>query len=165
MSKAASARAKFAELRALRESGKKRLDTYQVHQEADLYEEVDEDGYKKVVRDRLNQDDFVIDDNGEGYADDGREEWDRQPDYGSESEEELPTRGKSGKAGERSALSHFLLYHANSPSAKRKREEEKAKKENMDRGISNYFTKGPVAAQPKAKVCQAPCPSSMLSNK
>jgi DNA polymerase alpha subunit A len=40
MSKAASARAKFAELRALRESGKKRLDTYQVHQEADLYEEV-----------------------------------------------------------------------------------------------------------------------------
>jgi DNA polymerase alpha subunit A len=115
MSKAASARAKFAELRALRESGKKRLDTYQVHQEADLYEEVDEDGYKKVVRDRLNQDDFVIDDNGEGYADDGREEWDRQPDYGSESEEELPTRGKSGKAGERSALFHFLLSHTNSP--------------------------------------------------
>lgn len=100
MSKAASARAKFAELRALRESGKKRLDTYQVHQEADLYEEVDEDGYKKVVRDRLNQDDFVIDDNGEGYADDGREEWDRQPDYGSESEEELPTKSRSGKAGE-----------------------------------------------------------------
>jgi hypothetical protein len=38
--------------------------------------------------------------------------------------------------------------------AKRKREEEKAKKESMDKGISNYFTKGPVVAQPKAKVCQ-----------
>lgn len=99
MSKAASARAKFAELRALRESGKKRLDSYQVHQEADLYEEVDEDGYKKVVRERLNQDDFVIDDNGEGYADDGREEWDRQPGYDTGSEEELPSKGKSGKAG------------------------------------------------------------------
>lgn len=99
MSKAASARAKFAELRALRESGKKRLDSYQVEQEADLYEEVDEDGYKRVVRERLNQDDFVIDDNGEGYADDGREEWDRQPDYDTGSEEELPTKGKSGKAG------------------------------------------------------------------
>jgi hypothetical protein len=110
MSKAASARAKFAELRALRESGKKRLDTYQVHQEADLYEEVDEDGYKKVVRDRLNQDDFVIDDNGEGYADDGREEWDRQPDYGSESEE-LPTKGKSGKAGEWNDISTPIAYH------------------------------------------------------
>jgi DNA polymerase alpha subunit A len=37
-------------------------------------------------------------------------------------------------------------------SAKRKREEDKAKKESMDKGISNYFTKGPVVAQPKAKV-------------
>jgi hypothetical protein len=99
MSKAASARSKFAELRALRESGKKRLDSYQVHQEEDLYEEVDEDGYKKVVRERLNQDDFVIDDNGEGYADDGREDWDRRPGYETESEDELPVKGKSGKAG------------------------------------------------------------------
>lgn len=36
--------------------------------------------------------------------------------------------------------------------AKRKREEEKAKKESMEKGISNYFTKGPVVVQPKAKV-------------
>jgi hypothetical protein len=99
MSKAANARSKFAELRALRESGKKRLDTYQVEQEDDLYEEVDEDGYKKVVRERLNQDDFVVDDNGEGYADDGREEWDR-PGYRSDSDEDLPVKGRTGKAGE-----------------------------------------------------------------
>lgn len=87
-------------MRALKASGKKRLDSYQVEQEADLYEEVDEAGYKKVVRERLNQDDFVIDDNGEGYADDGREEWDRQPEYESGSEEELPVRGKAGKIGQ-----------------------------------------------------------------
>lgn len=99
MSKAANARARFAELRALRESGKTRLDSYQVEQEADLYEEVDEDGYKKIVRERLNQDDFVIDDNGEGYADDGREDWDRQGGYASQSEEELPTKGRAGKSG------------------------------------------------------------------
>lgn len=97
MSKQAAARAKLAELRALKESGKKR--TYQVNDEADLYDLVDEDGYKKVVRERLNQDDFVVDDNGEGYADDGREDWDRQDGYGSESEEELPTKGKSGQVG------------------------------------------------------------------
>lgn len=36
--------------------------------------------------------------------------------------------------------------------AKRKREEEKVKKENMDKGISNYFTKGPAVAQQKPKV-------------
>jgi hypothetical protein len=42
-----------------------------------------------------------VDDNGEGYADDGREE-DWQDDrragyYGSESEEDAPARGKAGK--------------------------------------------------------------------
>jgi DNA polymerase alpha subunit A len=104
MSKAASARARFAELRALKESGKKR--SYEVHQQEDLYEEVDEDGYKKVVRDRLNQDDFVIDDNGEGYADDGREEWDQRPAYDSGSDEDLPVKGKNGKAGEYDRLQH-----------------------------------------------------------
>jgi DNA polymerase alpha subunit A len=98
MSKSANARARFAELRALRESGKKR--TYEVQQEDDLYEEVDEEGYKKVVRERLNQDDFVIDDNGDsGYADDGREDWDRRPNYDTESEEDLPVKGKNSKAG------------------------------------------------------------------
>lgn len=97
MSKVANKRNKFAELRALRQSGKKKFDTYEVDQVADLYEEVDEDSYKKIVRDRLNEDDFVVDDNGEGYADDGREEWDRVPVYQSESEDELPGRGKGRK--------------------------------------------------------------------
>lgn len=101
MSKAATARSKFAELRALRESGKKRLDTYEVSREEDLYDELDEEGYKRVVRDRLNQDDFVIDDNGEGYVDDGREDWDRRAEYDSQSDGDLPVKGKSNtKAGE-----------------------------------------------------------------
>lgn len=98
MSKAAAKRNKFAELRALRQSGKKKFDTYEVDEVADLYEEVDEDSYKKIVRDRLNEDDFVVDDNGEGYADDGREDWDRVPVYQSDSEEEeLGGRGKARK--------------------------------------------------------------------
>jgi hypothetical protein len=46
----------------------------------------------------------------------------------------------------------MVCRHADITSAKRKREEDKAKKESMDKGISNYFTKGPVIAQPKAKV-------------
>ena len=90
--------AKLAELRTLRASGSTRLSTYKVQEEAQVYEEVDEEGYKKVVRDRLDQDDFVIDDNGEGYADDGREDWahDDRRGYDSESEEELPLKGKAG---------------------------------------------------------------------
>lgn len=91
---------RLAELRALRESGKTRLSTYKVEEEEDLYEEVDEEGYKKVVRARLDQDDFVIDDNGEGYVDDGREEWmgERPYDSASGSEEERPLKGKAGQS-------------------------------------------------------------------
>ena len=97
MSRAVNKRSKFAELRALRQSGKKKFDTYEVDDVQDLYEEVDENQYKKIVRDRLNQDDFVVDDNGEGYADDGREEWDRVPMYETESEDETAVRGKDRK--------------------------------------------------------------------
>jgi DNA polymerase alpha subunit A len=92
-------RAKYAELRALRQSGKSKFDTYEVEDVDQLYEEVDENQYKKIVRERLNQDDFVVDDNGEGYADDGREEWDRVPAGGNEteSEDELIAKGKERK--------------------------------------------------------------------
>lgn len=92
--------AQLAELRALRAAGKTRLSTYEVEEAQQLYEEVDEEGYKKVVRSRLDQDDFIVDDNGEGYVDDGREEWedDRRYRYASsESEEEAPLRGKVGE--------------------------------------------------------------------
>lgn len=126
-----ASRAKLAELRALRAAGKKRLETYEVEDQGDIYEEVDDEGYKKVIRDRLDEDDFVVDDNGEGYADDGREVWNEQTEnYDSESEDELPARGKA---------------------AKRKREEEQQRKEKINNGISKYFNKG-AAAAPKPKV-------------
>ncbi|KAK4226078.1 putative DNA polymerase alpha catalytic subunit [Podospora fimiseda] len=133
MSKAANKRNKFAELRALRESGKKKFDIYQVEDVEDLYEEVDENQYKKIVRDRLNEDDFVVDDNGEGYADDGREEWDRLPAYGSESDDDMVMRGKERKS-------------------KKQRDEEKAKRDANDRDITEYFTKGAAKPQQKPKV-------------
>ena len=51
------------------------------------------------MRKRLDQDDFIVDDNGEGYADDGREDWQNAAqEYESASEEEQPTRGKAGYA-------------------------------------------------------------------
>lgn len=91
--------AQLAELKALRASGKTRLSSYKVKDDFEsLYEEVDEEGYKKVVRARLDRDDFVVDDNGEGYADDGREEWmdEKRYDSPSASEGELPLKGKAG---------------------------------------------------------------------
>lgn len=100
MSKA-DRRARLAELAELRKSGKKTFDSYEVKDVHDLYEEVDEDRYKTIVRNRLDQDDFVVDDNGEGYADDGREDWDRVQVYQSDSEDDLPVRGsKTNKNSE-----------------------------------------------------------------
>ncbi|CAO1598471.1 DNA-directed DNA polymerase alpha catalytic subunit pol1 [Xanthoria calcicola] len=124
---------RLAELRALRASGKTRLSTYQVQDEPEsLYEEVDEEGYKKVVRARLDRDDFVVDDNGEGYADDGREEWmdERAYNTASGSDGELPLKGKA---------------------AKRKREEDREKTEKNNNILNKYFSIGPVASAPKPK--------------
>ncbi|KAF7587264.1 DNA polymerase alpha catalytic subunit [Aspergillus hancockii] len=130
----ATARAKLAELRALRAAGKKRLSTYEIEEQGDIYEEVDDEGYKKIIRNRLDEDDFVVDDNGEGYADDGREVWnERTADhYDSQSDDgDLPV---------------------NSKAAKRKREEEKQRQEKINNGISKYFSKGGGASSaPKAK--------------
>lgn len=126
-----AARAKrLEELRALRASGKKRLSTYEVEDQGSIYDEVDEEGYKKVVRERLDEDDFVVDDNGEGYADDGREVWNEERIEYSDSDDDdnLPVRGKA---------------------AKRKREEEKQRKEKMNNGISKYFNNSTAAPKPK----------------
>lgn len=127
-----SKRAKFAELRALRASGKKRLESYQIEDQGAIYDEVDEEGYKKVVRGRLNEDDFVVDDKGQGYADDGREEWQAERQYySSEEDGDAPLKGKA---------------------AKRKREDDKDKNEKTNHKIMNYFTNGLPVAAPKPRV-------------
>ena len=126
-----SHRSALAQLRAQRASGKSRLDSYQVEDQGAIYDEVDEVGYKKVVRSRLDKDDFVVDDNGEGYADDGREEWQNERQYDSSEGEDVPLKGKA---------------------AKRKREEDREKVGQTNHKILNYFNNGPVAA-PKPKVC------------
>ncbi|KAK0623623.1 hypothetical protein B0T14DRAFT_428209 [Immersiella caudata] len=136
-SRAAAAKAKrekLAQLRALRSEGKKTFDAYEVADADDLYEEVDDTQYKKILRDRLDQDDFVVDDNGEGYADDGREEWDREPVYESDSDDGgRVVRGKDRKS-------------------KKQREEEQSKRDANDRDITEFFKKGAAKAPTKTKV-------------
>ncbi|KAM0436185.1 hypothetical protein ACHAPT_003077 [Fusarium lateritium] len=149
-----SHRAKLAELKALRQSGKKAFDNYKVDEVDNLYDEVDEAGYKKIVRDRLNEDDFVVDDNGEGYADDGREEWDRVQAYDSESEEEAAVRGRPSKAV------RMLTRRA----AKKSRQQEQAKRDANDKDISEYFTKGAGRTQPKPKVIRTKADDDFLTD-
>jgi hypothetical protein len=106
---------RLAQIRALRAAGKTGFDAYQVEDAEDVYETVDEEGYKKVVRSRLDQDDFVVDDNGAGYADDGREDWqeEREAYDDSESDGGLP---KHGKAGERHAIP-MCRYRTDTPAS------------------------------------------------
>lgn len=89
---------RLAQIRALRAAGKTGFDAYQVEEAKDIYENVDEEGYKEVVRSRLDQDDFVVDDNGAGYADDGREDWQQEGQAydDSESDGDLPKHSKAG---------------------------------------------------------------------
>lgn len=130
-----SHRSALAALRAARAGGKSRLESYQVEDQGAVYDEVDEEGYKKVVRGRLNRDDFVVDDTGEGYADDGREEWQNErTHYSSDENGEAPLKGKA---------------------AKRKREEDQEKIDKSNHKIANYFNKGPVVAASKPKVRRA----------
>lgn len=145
-------RAKLAQLAALRKAGKKTFDSYEVERVEELYEEVDEDRYKKIVRERLNQDDFVVDDNGEGYADDGREDWDRVQQYESDSEDDFPIRGKENKKCEYLAVSPESIRPLTRATAKKQREEDQSKRDATDRDISEFFTKGATKAQPKPKV-------------
>lgn len=91
---------KFAELRALKASGKKRIEVYKAVEDENIYEEVDEAGYKQVVRNRLDQNDFVVDDNGLGYADNGMDDWDQRHDEYN-SEEEVENRRSTGRHRER----------------------------------------------------------------
>jgi DNA polymerase alpha subunit A len=94
----ASRRERLEQLAAARRSKSSR--TYQIEEYQSIYDTVDEEGYKKVVRSRLDRDDFVVDDNGEGYADDGREEdWeDGRYDEEGSGDEEADGKPK-GKAG------------------------------------------------------------------
>lgn len=124
--------AKIARLRALRAAGKTAFDDYEVQEAEELYDNVDEEAYKKVVRKRLDEDDFVVDDNGAGYADDGREEdFAEYADYSDDEED-----GQNGAKG-----------------GKRKRELDLEREKRVKNGINKYFAaNAPAAAPVKSKV-------------
>ena len=79
---------KFARLKAAR-AGKKIADIDdEKDTSVDIYDEVDEMEYRKHKRDQLLNDDFIVDENGEGYAETGADEWEHHEDYYSEDEDD-----------------------------------------------------------------------------
>lgn len=79
-------RKRLAQLKALKQAGKTGASAYSANEE-DIYDEVDNDGYRKHLQERLMEDDFVVDDNGEGYVDNGVDYWETQHNYYSDDEE------------------------------------------------------------------------------
>ncbi|KAF3941299.1 hypothetical protein ABW19_dt0201600 [Dactylella cylindrospora] len=135
MSSRAAQKSKLEELRNLRNSKKTRLSSYRTQDEQQLFDELDEEDYKKVQRSRLDQDDFVVDDNGEGYVENGLDEWEAGRDaHGySSSDDNNDTTPAKGKG-------------------KRKREVEKAIRKDQEGSINKYFTSMAVQSAAKHKV-------------
>ncbi|BFZ59720.1 DNA-directed DNA polymerase alpha catalytic subunit pol1 [Saitoella coloradoensis] len=92
-------RDRFAELRALKAAGKTRAATYEDEAEEDIYDELDEEEYTKHQRERLDEDDFIVDDNGEGYVDYGQDEFERER-YSDEEDDQRPKKTAKQKKEE-----------------------------------------------------------------
>lgn len=69
----AAARAKLKQRRQGIISSTDLDDTLEIHDEEDIYEIVDENEYQNLVESRRQREDFVVDDDGLGYYDDGEE--------------------------------------------------------------------------------------------
>jgi DNA polymerase alpha subunit A len=89
---------KLKALRAARAAGSSK-GLYEDEEPEDIYDVVDEDKYREKRREDLLKDDFVIDDNGEGYVDTGVDEWDgrNRTQYSDEEDEDETANPKSKK--------------------------------------------------------------------
>ncbi|ODV61419.1 DNA-directed DNA polymerase alpha catalytic subunit POL1 ASCRUDRAFT_158487 [Ascoidea rubescens DSM 1968] len=76
---------KFAAYRAAR-AAKSSAAAYEDPEFESIYEEVDEETFRERKRAQLLEDNFIVDDNGEGYADNGLDDWDdsTRPRYHSD---------------------------------------------------------------------------------
>ncbi|KAG5455802.1 MAG: DNA polymerase alpha subunit p180 N terminal-domain-containing protein, partial [Olpidium bornovanus] len=66
----------------------------------DIYDEVTAGHYNAIVKGRLQEEDFVVDDDVRGYAENGLEEWDdvREDEYSTGSEAEVEKKAEVGSS-------------------------------------------------------------------
>jgi len=132
-------------LRALSEQRRKKqkgvsvLDNYEIKDEGDVYEHVDEEDYRNLVDKRREREDFVVDDDGLGYHDDGEEVVFDQDDHDY-------SKGRRKRSGKNAELSENELRKLRRTNAKRKETEKETEKTGSMWG---FVTKGANVAVKK----------------
>lgn len=63
-------------------------------EEADVYDEVTDEQYKAIAGSRRDETDFIEDDDGSGYVDQGGDDWDGAEERYEESEDEDDFEGE-----------------------------------------------------------------------
>ncbi|KAL7750259.1 DNA-directed DNA polymerase alpha catalytic subunit pol1 [Sorochytrium milnesiophthora] len=86
---------RFAQLRAAK-SGIARSAQYEVAED-EIYDLVSEDDYRRMVRDQMKEDTFIVDDDGTGYGDHGLEDWEGRRQQSSDVDDD-DDDGGGGKA-------------------------------------------------------------------
>lgn len=127
----------------------------------EIYDEVDEDTYRQHKRNQLMNDDFIVDDNGEGYVDNGADDWDdaSRPNYYSDEENESmgsrkrrKKEDKTTKVAKTSQIRNFFKPMSGVSDSKKKLEtniddilndfgDDLDKKKNIPKAFSNSINK------------------------
>lgn len=70
-------------------------------EDSDIYDSVSDDQYKAIVGSRLEQDDFIVDDDGSGYVDNGQDDWedDKRRKRGSDEDDDDDDESETERTG------------------------------------------------------------------
>lgn len=128
---------KLARLRAAR-AGAAFSDSEDDQDDTKIYDEVDESTYREHKRDRVLNDDFIVDDNGNGYAETGADDWDKPQVYSDEEEglvREKPQAKVKMTAGP-SIAAYFKQPGDTKPKKEKKKKMAKADLDDILSGLS-----------------------------
>ncbi|KAJ3412036.1 DNA-directed DNA polymerase alpha catalytic subunit pol1 [Chytridiales sp. JEL 0842] len=137
-------------LKRIRETGESALSAYEVKEDKAIYEEVTDADYNAIMQKRMEEDDFVVDDDGRGYADYGN-------DFGDDNENESESEAEEDDtaAGKRKR-------------AKKGKDAKKPKKVRPEARVTSFFQKAQAKAAATASAAataESKPPSSSTSSK
>lgn len=98
-----------------------------------MYDEVSDDQYRSIVDSRLAQDDFIEDDDGSGYVDNGMDDWGDEEEEESEDEDDFDGEDDELRKGEFPCY----LYNAARMSSRCSTKAQTSQVEGKEKGIGS----------------------------